>query len=289
MRDDGHASVLVLDSGIGGMTVVKAIRELGGAVSVTYISDNACFPYGGMKTEVLTERIYTLIEQALDRFEFDAVVIACNTASTVVLDVLRKAFSIPFIGVVPPIKTAGEVSRTRVIGLLATEGTVRGNYVDTLIKDFAADCRVIRVECPDLAALAEDKARGREVDRARLRSALVPLTAPELAAMDVVVLGCTHYPILRVELEEEFRPGVRWLDPARPVADRLLQVLEKERIGTKDRNAFAGGDVVFFTGEQEPPEDMRPFLEDMGFSHIACWPPISSSAKSKTHSRDHRG
>lgn len=262
--------------------MVKAIRELDGAVSVTYISDHACFPYGGMKTEVLTERIYTLVEQALDRFEFDAAVIACNTASTVVLEVLRKAFSIPFIGVVPPIKTASEVSRTRVIGLLATEATVRGKYVDTLIKDFAADCRVFRIECPDLAALAEDKARGRGVDSARLRAALFPLAAPELAAMDVVVLGCTHYPILRVELEEEFRSGVRWLDPAQPVAGRLLRVLEKEGIRTKDGNARAGGDVVFFTGEQALPEDMRPFLEEMGFFHIASWPPNSGAAKSET-------
>jgi glutamate racemase len=258
-------SVVVLDSGIGGMSVVKAIREINNTISVRYISDNAFFPYGGLDTDALTDRIRTLVGCAIDQFTPQAVVIACNTASTVVLDDLRAAFSVPIVGVVPPVKTAGEISASRVIGLLATEGTVKRAYLDTLIEDFAPDCHIHRVQCPDLAPMAEDKVRGKLVDRARLRAALAAFDDPALSTMDVVILGCTHYPILRDELEKEFPAHIQWLDPALPVARQLARVLESTGDCSDDRTP---GDTVCFTGDHVYPEDMRPFLESMGFRDI---------------------
>ena len=233
-RSDRRRSVLVLDSGIGGITVVRAIRELSPGTAVTYVSDNGLFPYGGRDPGELTQRLKTLVGQGLDHLDIEAVVIACNTASTVVLDELRKAFPVPFVGVVPPIKTAGAISRTRVIGLLATEGTVRGSYVDDLIRAFAADCRVAKVACPELVDLAEDKARARPVDRRRLRAALAPLMAPEFAEL------------------------VRVLHEAPPRADR--------------RPEGTASDVVFFTAEHDLPDDLRPFLVEMGFDRLEHWP-----------------
>ncbi len=272
MRYDRCNSILVLDSGIGGMTVVKAIRKLSGSISVSYISDNAYFPYGEMDADFLTKRVFMLVEQALGLYEFDAVVIACNTASTLVLNILRKAFSVPFIGVVPPIKTAGESSKTRVVGLLATEGTVHRRYIDDLIADFLTDCQVFRIGCPDLALLAEEKARGRVIDSERLRSALVLPQDPDFIRMDVIVMGCTHYPILQLELERELAFVVSWLDPALPVARHLIKVLEKDAISTKMGTRPIEEDAVFFTGRQALPIDMKPFLKKMGFTHLAYWP-----------------
>lgn len=273
---DRRQSLLVLDSGIGGITVVRAIRELSREIAVTYVSDNGLFPYGGRDPGELTQRLKTLVGQGLDHLAIDAVVIACNTASTVVLDELRKAFPVPFVGVVPPIKTAGAISRTRVIGLLATEGTVRGSYVDDLIQSFAADCRVAKVACPELVDLAEDKARARPVDRRRLRAALAPLMAPEFAELDVVVLGCTHFPILKSELEQEYRSDVLWLDPAFPVARQLVRVLQETPPRQERMRLATVPDTVFFTAEGRLPDDLRPFLAEAGFDRLDHWPPAET-------------
>jgi glutamate racemase len=259
------------------MTIVNAIRELDLKLSITFIADNEYFPYGGRDSSELTKRISTLIEQALDFFEFDAVVIACNTASTVVLDVLRASFSLPFVGVVPAVKTAGEVSQSRVIALLATEGTVRGNYLDSLIRNFASDCRIICIECPLLAFLAEDKVRGRHVDQGQVRAALSPLGDPALAGMDVIVLGCTHYPLLQAELEKEIRGNVRWLDPAPSVARQLSKVIEAAKPTRCCSGMHRNNDIIFFTSRQGSPEDMRPFLKEIGFHHLMYWPAKSAT------------
>lgn len=270
------ASVLVLDSGIGGMTVVGAIRAVCPDVRITYIADDAWFPYGRLPPAMLTDRIRALVAEARRRVRVDAVVVACNTATTVAMAVLRAGFPLPFVGVVPPVKTAAALSRSRTIALLATEGTARSPYVEGLIAAFAPDCRVLRVGCPTLAALAEDKARGRRVDMDRLRVDLAPLDAAEAAAVDVVVLGCTHYPLLREELAASFRPDVTWLDPAVPVARRLAQVLA-------ERPAVPEGEplpveTAFFTADRPPDAALRPFLQAAGFAAVAAWGTAASAA-----------
>jgi glutamate racemase len=264
-----HYSVLVIDSGIGGMSIVKAIRELDRDISVTYISDDDFFPYGGMSEHKLINRLHSLVDQALQNFTPDAVIIACNTASTIALTHLRKSFSIPFVGVVPPIKTASEVSQSRVIGLLATEGTVRRNYIDNLINDFAPDCRVIRVGSRHLAAEAENKVRGRGVDRNNIRAALEPFATQDCSKLDVIVLGCTHYPHLHDELKEEFTSDVLWLDPALPVAQQLLHVLDTKTDRAANTSTQPKANIVYFTKKQPRQEDISPFLNDLGFSTVA--------------------
>lgn len=266
------ASVLVLDSGIGGMTVVRAIREVCPGVAVTYVADDAWFPYGRLPPEVLTERIRALVAQGLERQRLDAVVIACNTATTVAIAVLRAGFTLPFVGVVPPVKTAAALSKTRTIALLATEGTARSAAVDRLIADFAADCRVLRIGCPTLAALAEAKVRGLPVDRDRLRADLAPLTPADAEAVDVVVLGCTHYPVLKDELAAHFRPDVTWLDPALPVARRLAAVLAERPAATAGDDAAGVAEVAWFTAAREPDPALLPFLASAGFGRAARWP-----------------
>lgn len=274
MLTDRQRSIFVLDSGIGGMTVVKAVKELDPTVSVTYVSDNICFPYGGLTEEALVERVCTIVRQALEHFQFDAVVIACNTASTIALDALRRNFSVPIVGVVPPIKTAARISQTGVIGLLATEGTVRREYIDILIEDFASDCVVHRFGCADLASLAEDKIRGHSPDKKKLRASLAPLSGVEFSTIDVVILGCTHFPILREELEEEFCRDVIWLDPALAVARRLMDVLDEIGVHQDKEINLGGEDIVFFTRENEFLAGFPPYFRSLGFTSFSSWPPI---------------
>jgi glutamate racemase len=219
--------VLVVDSGVGGLSVVRAIREIAPEVAIVYLADNAWFPYGRRSESELTERLLHLLEEAFEAYPCNAAVLACNTASTVVLDALRARFTTkPIVGVVPPIKTAGELSKTRVIGLLATEATVERPYVKKLAAQFAADCKLVSIGSARLAEMAEEKLRGEPVDLDLMRTILAPFFDDSDAKVDTVVLGCTHYPLLLEDFKKVSPPGVQWLDSSPAIARRVEQVLQ---------------------------------------------------------------
>lgn len=254
------------------MTIVRAIEQLNPDIVLTYLADNAFFPYGKLTEDALIKRCCLLVEQALGHHDYDAVVIACNTASTVVLDALRAVFSVPIIGVVPPIKTAGEKSKSRVIGLLATEGTIQRSYIDDLADDFAADCQIVRVGCPDLAPLAEEKIFGNPVSRDRLCNALAPMRIDEHFAMDVIILGCTHFPILLDELKKEIPGDILWLDPADPVAQHLNRVLKNEN--GSDAPPATAANHLHFTADVPTNIQGNDFFKGLGFSAASKWSDI---------------
>ena len=231
-------NLLVFDSGIGGLGVVREIRRLQPAARITYLADNGFFPYGEKPDAVLLPHIVALIGQALARFQPDAVVVACNTASTIALAALREAYAgVPFIGCVPPIKPAAAASRTRHIGVLATAATVRRAYLQNLIDRFAPDYAVHSLGTPSLAELAERKFRGEAVDVA---PAIAPLFAqPGAREIDAIALGCTHYTFLLPEFKALY-PNISWFDPAAPVARQVLAV-------TSDLAGSEGEDVAVFT------------------------------------------
>jgi glutamate racemase len=222
--------VLLVDSGLGGLTVLAACRALMPAVSPVFLADNAAFPYGRLADQAIIERVVQLVTAALEAWPADAVVVACNTASTLVLGPLRERLSIPVVGVVPPIKPAAAQSVTRTIGLLATPGTVSRAYVDKLIADFASDCTVVRVGAPDLAAMAEASMLGIAPDRVEIERILAPFFGAGAPPVDAVALGCTHYPLLLPALKAAAPPRTRWLDPAPAVARRLAEVLGPEAV-----------------------------------------------------------
>jgi len=263
-----HPHVLVLDSGIGGLSVVRAIRAAAPGLHLSYLADFAAFPYGAKAEDVLIDRVGGLVETALDRLHVDAVVIACNTASTVVLEAVRQRFAVPFVGVVPPVKPAGEASRTRSIAVLATEATVRRRYLDDLVARFAPDCHVVRVGSPELAQMAEDTVRGRPVDRDRLRAIVAPLFAVT-PPVDAIVLGCTHYPFLLPDLQAVVDGGVAWFDPAPAVARRLIDVL-----GWTPESATetAAGNTAYATGSPDSFAGLHALLNELGFARHDVWP-----------------
>jgi glutamate racemase len=252
-------SLLVFDSGIGGLGVVREIRRLQPDVKITYLADNGFFPYGEKPDAVLLRHIVELIGQAIVRFAPSAVVIACNTASTIALGALRAAYHTPFIGCVPPIKPAAASSRTRSIGVLATAATVRRDYLKDLIATFAPDCLVHSLGTPSLAELAEQKFRGARVDVA---SAIAPLFAQEgAAAIDAIALGCTHYTFLLPEFEALY-PGIAWFDPALPVARQTFAVTQGLENGD-------GGNAAYFTASLPDFEMMQERLRAFGFETVS--------------------
>ena len=219
--------LLVLDSGIGGLTVAAAIRRVLPGVGMTYLADHGGYPYGALTDAALTERLLRVLDAAIAQVNPSAVVVACNTASTVALAAMRARFALPFIGCVPPIKPAAQLSRSRCIGLLATPATVRRAYIEDLVARFAADCRVISHGALRLADLAEARFRGEPVDQTALRDELDALLAqPGADAIDTIVLGCTHYALLLPDLRRLAPQITHWLDPAEPVARQVRAVLQ---------------------------------------------------------------
>ncbi|WP_110655702.1 glutamate racemase [Salinicola halimionae] len=235
---------LIFDSGVGGLSVSAEIRRRLPWLSLGYVCDNAALPYGTKEDAWLVARIASVCERACEQARPRALVVACNTASTLALEALRQRLSIPVIGTVPAIKPAATLSQRRVIGLLATSATVHRPYLDRLIDKFATDCRVVRVAADALVIEAERLMMGQPVDMSRLSNAIEPLKAA--SDIDVVVLGCTHFPLLRSRLELLMPRGVHWIDSGEAIARRLRDVLSEsdelsERKVLFERNALAEG------------------------------------------------
>ncbi len=218
--------ILVFDSGLGGLTVARALRAAGEAqVVLDYAADTAAFPYGGWPEQDLRNRIVTLMGRLIEQARPDVVVIACNTASVVALSALRAAFDVPFVGTVPAIKPAAARTRSGIIGVLATPGTVRREYTQALIHTYAFHCRVILHGAAGLAALAEARLAGAAVDDNALLDEIAPVFVREGdARTDQVVLGCTHYPLLLEEMQEIAPWPVEFIDPSAAIARRALEV-----------------------------------------------------------------
>lgn len=216
--------VLVFDSGVGGLSVFDSIQACGVALDLYYAADNAWLPYGLKSEAALRERVPLLLSRLAAQWAPDLVVIACNTASTIVLEQARAALSVPVVGVVPPIKPAAAHTRTGVIGLLATPATASSAYVDRLIAEFAADMQVVRFGSSALVAAAEAKMRGAPASEitAAVDEAIDGLFgAAGGERIDVVALACTHFPLLGAELAAAAPRECAWLDSGAAIARRV--------------------------------------------------------------------
>jgi glutamate racemase len=219
--------ILVFDSGLGGLTVLAAVMRAQPGAHLTYVADDAAFPYGRWSEAGLIARTGMVMEHLIARFYPDAVVIACNTASTLVLSSLREQFpAVPFVGTVPAIKPAAALSRSKKISVLATPGTVARDYTRALIDTYAADCEVTLVGSNHLAGLAEAAMRGEAVADDALLAEIAPCFVGEGASStDCIVLACTHYPLLLDRFEALAPWPVAWIDPAAAIARRVDYVL----------------------------------------------------------------
>lgn len=222
--------ILVFDSGLGGLTVLAELRTLRPDAALIYTADNAGFPYGNLSGAVLVDRVPRLMRLLLARFAPDAVVIACNTASTLVLPHLRAQFpKTPFIGTVPAVKPAAEATRSGLISVLATPGTVARDYTRDLIATYASHCEVSLVGSAKLASLAEASMMGEIPSLVSIAEEIAPcFQSRNGVRTDCVVLACTHYPLLLPYFFTAQPWPVEWIDPAPAIARRADHILSYE-------------------------------------------------------------
>lgn len=218
------APVLIFDSGVGGLSIFDAIRKHCPSLPLTFACDNEAFPYGPKEELELIERVEAVLTRLIQTIQPSIVVIACNTASTVALPRLRAKFSVPFVGVVPAIKPAAHLSKTRRIGLLATPGTVKRAYTHQLMREFAADCEFISVGSTALVELAEQHLRGQHIPLTSIENILAPFHVDYKQRPDVIVLACTHFPLLSDQLRQALPYEVQWIDSGDAIARRVASL-----------------------------------------------------------------
>lgn len=263
---DPAAPLLLFDSGVGGLSVLRKVRVLLPQAPVIYVADNAGLPYGEKSEAQIAARVSGLLGRLTERLRPRLVCIACNTASTIALASVRDVLEVPIVGTVPAIKPAAAMTRTGVIGLLGTEATIRQAYVDRLEAEFAADKRLLRHGAPELVAAAEAGLRGDPTDPAVFGRAAAALRAqPDGAAIDTVVLACTHFPLVRAELAAAFGPGVTFVDGSDGIARRIAHLTNGQPWQRREQ------DVAMFTRGGNDVERLRPALEVHGLGRVAVF------------------
>jgi glutamate racemase len=259
-----HAPLLFFDSGVGGLSVLATTRALLPRAPLVYAADSAGFPYGTKSEGEIAARVPALLGRLAERYRPRLVVIACNTASTIALPVVRAALDLPVVGTVPAIKPAALLSQTRAIGVLGTEATVRQAYVDNLARDFASDCLVLRHGSADLVAAAEARLRGEPVEPARFAGALGGLLdQPGGERIDTVVLACTHFPLVATELAAASPRPLRFVDGAEGIARRVAALTEGQAWPET-----AGAGVAVFTRLGAAEAALAPALARFGLTRI---------------------
>lgn len=254
-------TILVFDSGLGGLTVLREIVAARPDAHIVYVADDAFFPYGHHGEDAIVARVVPLIGELIAAHAPDLVVIACNTASTLVMSHLRAAYRVPFVGTVPAVKPACAASRTKQVSVLGTKGTVKREYTRALIRDFAQTCTVTLIGSPNLASLAEASLCGESVSDDDILAEIAPCFVPSIAgddrATDAVVLACTHYPLLLERMAALAPWPVAWIDPAPAIARRVTALLDPAE--SNDRPSAA--QMIFTSGR---PIDRSSFTSFFG-------------------------
>jgi glutamate racemase len=253
--------VLVFDSGLGGLTVLAEITKARPDAEILYLADDAFFPYGDKSEAALIARVAEALAPEIADFAPDLVVVACNTASTLVLAPLRAAHaSVGFVGTVPAIKPAASASRSRLVAVLATPGTVARDYTRTLIRDFAGDCEIALVGAPRLAEIAERRLRGEPIARDEIADQIAPcfVTRGDRRT-DHVVLACTHFPLLTDDMRALAPWPVAFIDPAPSIARRVDALLGPARAAGPAPTSRAR-----FTSGRAPAPELRKALRRFG-------------------------
>lgn len=253
-----QTKVLIFDSGVGGLSVYKEIEAKLPQIDYYYIFDNAAYPYGELDHYTLITRVNKLVERYVANFAIDLVVIACNTASTIVLPTLRANLSIPVVGVVPAIKPASNLAN-KAVGLIATPATVTREYTYDLIRDFSNSKPVELLGSTRLVDMAEEKLRGNPVSHQELAEVLLPM----VGKVDVAVLGCTHFPLIKEEIQAVLSEQVLLVDSGEAIARRVQELL-----GLKSININKGKREIFSTAPPYAEGALNKALQVLGFNPV---------------------
>ena len=242
-------TILVFDSGLGGLTVYREIVAARPDAAYVYLADDAAFPYGDIAETQLVARVIDVVGNAVAKHKPHLVVVACNTASTLALAELRNRFAVPFVGTVPAIKPACAQSRSKRVAVLGTQATVSREYTRALIREFAQGCEVDLVGSAKLAAFAEAELAGTPAADADIAAEVKPCFIEDGSRTDTVVLACTHYPLLLERFRKLAPWPVEWIDPAPAIARRVME-LAGPKAGA---DAPAPAKIIFTSGKAPSP------------------------------------
>lgn len=260
---DASAPILLFDSGVGGLSVLAQLRRVLPQAPVVYLADNGGLPYGTKTEAEIAARVCGLLGRMSERLHPRLICIACNTASTIALAMVRDVLNVPIVGTVPAIKPAAGQTRTGTIGLLGTAATIRQPYVDRLAREFAADKALLRFAAGELVGAAEAKLRGKPVDPAIYARAAAGLRdQPGGDRIDTVILACTHFPLVQDELAAAFGPGVSFIDGASGIARRIAALTQGQDFERTQP------DFAVFTKDEPDLPDLLPALKARGLDRI---------------------
>lgn len=259
--------ILLFDSGMGGLTVARAVQRQMPEAHLVYSADNAGFPYGAWKEDELNRRIVHVVGRLIERIGPHIVIVACNTASTIAMTALRETYKLPFVGTVPAIKPAAAHTKSGIIGVLATPGTVSREYTHALIHTYAYHCKVFLHGAKHLAEMTEQHLKGHPVDPDALRAEIAPVFRKRDGKQtDVVVLGCTHYPLLLDDIRKVAPWEVAYLDPAPAIARRAGDVLDETPLHEAKQPMPPHGTVVLTSARGGASESLGAYA-NFGFPH----------------------
>jgi glutamate racemase len=259
------ANILVFDSGVGGLSIAAEIQKQLPNCQISYCSDNAAFPYGTKGEVELVARVDKVLKGVCGSYDIDIIVIACNSASTLALPHIRTHFKQPIVGVVPAVKPAAQISRSKHIGLLATPGTVSRAYTQNLIDDFAGDCEVTLTGSSELVLLAEQKLRGSIITSAQLAPILKPFEKP---ALDTLILACTHFPLLKDEIQAHLGDSVTLVDSTDAIARRVSYLITKMPQTAASKNDTKRENISIFTEKTSETEALKSALHNYTLDKI---------------------
>lgn len=256
--------LLFFDTGVGGLSVLAESQKLQPNAPFIYAADYAGLPYG-MKSEAeLAARIPAILGRLVERYHPELVTIACNTASTIALDHVRSALDVPVVGTVPAIKPASQITKTGTIGLLGTMATVRQPYVDNLVEKFATYKNLIRFGAPQLVYAAEAKLRNEIPDMAVIRAAAEGLLCQEGGdQIDTIILACTHFPLVKEELQSVIDRPIQFVDGAQGIARRIAHLTKLVEWPEEP-----GNNIFVTTGDLEKLEPFKQALQNYGLGQF---------------------
>ncbi|MXP51442.1 glutamate racemase, partial [Pantoea sp. SoEX] len=253
--------ILIFDSGIGGISVYSEIKKQFPDIYYIYVFDNAAFPYGNKNKLFITKRIVNIIKIISKEYLISLAVIACNTASVIALIELRKHCNFPIVGTVPAIKPSVKITRNGIIGLIATYNTISSIYIQKLIMSFAKSCKILTIISNKLVHISESKFLGKKICLKEIYGILQPWLNKSNVSPDTVILGCTHYVLLRSELQQLLPPNTRLIDSGLAIAYHVNTLLNYKEI----KIGFLEENIVFCTAINTKSLELSLILKKYGF------------------------
>ncbi|CAL4325911.1 glutamate racemase [Buchnera aphidicola] len=221
--------MLIIDSGIGGLSVLNNIKKELPNIHYIYMLDNEAFPYGKKRDNFIIKRMIKIINIIKKNYPIKIVILGCNTASTISLSILRKFFNIPIIGVLPTLNTAIKTTKNKIIGLIATEGTINSTYIKKMIYQSSFRYNIKIIATNELAKIAEKKIRKLSISNAKLKKIFNPWILLPIPP-DTIILGCTHFSFLKIEIKKNFYNQINFIDPGEIITNELKKTFCSEKI-----------------------------------------------------------